>query len=139
MTNIGTKKRKTLYNEVLTKERNRTDRSDESDSITTILVTKYRVDSAIPRWRQALLGRAIIDLDSPTCLDCLFSVKLVLLRIIRGSTAWFCFGDFQKVPVTTLYNVSLIVVRLSNLATDCLDVRDILPVIFERTHSQTEW
>ena len=84
MTNIGTKKRKTLYNEVLTKERNR---SDESDSITTILVTKYRVNSAIPRWRQALLGRAIMDLDSPTCLDCLFSVKLVLLRIIRGSTA----------------------------------------------------
>ena len=40
ITNIGTKKRKTLYNEVLTKERNRTDRSDESDSITTILVTK---------------------------------------------------------------------------------------------------
>ena len=87
MTNIGTKKRKTLYNEVLTKERNRTDRSDESDSITTILVTRYRVDSAIPRWGQALLGREIMDLDSPTCLDCLFSVKLVLLRIIRGGTA----------------------------------------------------
>lgn len=40
ITNIGTKKRKTLYNEVLTKERNRTDRGDESDSITTIPVTK---------------------------------------------------------------------------------------------------
>lgn len=40
MTNIGTKKRKTLNNEVLTKERNRTDRGDESDSITTIPVTK---------------------------------------------------------------------------------------------------
>ena len=55
----------------------------------------------------------------------------------------FCFGDFQKVPVTALYNVSLIVVRLSNLATDCLHVRDILPVCLwgysnERIHKQND-